>query len=266
MKPNKLLESLLLMATVVLIVQCCKPDPDPPTPPCDDPTNPECPNYDPCYWEHPVTAKFKIYDDIFSFGPNADTWYQDSVLYAGNIKFQAVEDSAYYKWYLGQEVIEGYGDSVVIKGINSLDPGTYDAALVVEKNPNLICFPNDDGRDSIYKTFTVVDRCDLLVINKFKGVFDFAPEDSLVIEFYFMNPNTKEPDCDSFDIGGINLKGQGDTTLTGNGMGLVNRYIKWAEIIYTQPQGYFEIYPDNTCHAEYLLRGENYVFNGKLVS
>lgn len=266
MKTNKLFQTVLLMVGLMLLAQCCKPDPDPPTPPpCTDQTNPDCPNYDPCYGEHPVTADFKMYDDIFTGGPFAGTWYEDSVLFKGNIKFEAFEDSAYYKWYLGQEVLEGYGDSIVTKGISNLDPGTYDAALVVEKAPNLMCFPDDDGRDSIYKTFTIVDRCDLLVINKYKGVFNSAPEDSLVIEFYFMNPNTKEPDCDSYELGGINLKGENDTTFISNQIGIVNHYMEFAGAVYTSPQGFFEVFPDNTCHAEYLLRGENYVFNGKLV-
>ncbi len=256
--------TLLLIAGVLLMVQCCKPDPEPPTPPeCTDPANPDCPNYDPCYGESPVTAEFKIFDDLFVFGPNADTWYEDSVLYVGNIKFEALEDSAYYKWYLGQDVVEGYGDSVVTKGINNLDPGTYDAALVVEKTPNIMCFSDDNGRDSIYKTFTIVDRCDLLVINKFKGVFESAPEDSVVIEFLFLDLNYYQKDCTSTDLGGINLGGESDTLYIGGG--IVNRYIKWTQLAYTQPVGDFEVFPDNTCHAEYELRDENYIFNGKLL-
>lgn len=265
-KHYRISKLILLSVCFTAFLSSCEPDDDvPPPPACTDQTNPDCPNYDPCFGENPVTAEFKIYDDVFVGGPFAGTWYEDSVLYAGNIKFEAIEDSAYYKWYLGQEVIEGYGDSIVTKGINSLGPGTYDAALVVEKSPNLMCFPADNGRDSIYKTFTIVDRCDLLVINKFKGVFETAPEDSLIIEFLYINPNTKEPDCESFDLGGINLQGQGDTTWTGNYMGMVNRYIKWTELQYTQPVGNFEVFPDNTCHAVYELRDVNYVFNGKLL-
>ena len=256
-----------LVLSLIIFTISCKPDkeyPEPPVP-CTDPENPECPNYDPCFGEVPVTAQFRMYDDIFTFGPNADTWYEDSILKGGSIKFQAIEDSAYYKWYLGQEVVEGYTDSVLTRGINSLQPGTYDAALVVEKNPNLACLPSDDGRDSVYQTFTIVHKCDLLVINKFKGVFASNPQDSVIIEFLYVNPNTKEPDCDSYYLGGINLNGEGDTTLTGNLMGLVNRYIKWIENEFTRPMGEFEVFTDNTCRGEYRLRGEDYVFTGKLL-
>jgi hypothetical protein len=261
------LNKVLVIASLIILAGC-KPDDDNMPPPCDDPANSECPNYDPCFGKEPVTADFKIFDDIFQSGSFVGTYYQDSVLYNGNIKFEAVEDSAYYKWYLGQEIVEGVEDSVVIKGINNLSSGTYTAALVVDKEPDTLCFPMDTGRDSTFRTFTIVDKCDLLVLNKFRGVFETAPatapSDSVTIEFLYVDVATKEPDCESFYLGGVNLRGLGDTSLTGDSMGMLNSYIEWKRYEYIQPLGSFEVFADSSCRAEYLIWDDNYVFNGKI--
>src|SRR5690554_3625779 len=99
------------MGLAFVFYACCRDDDNT----CSDPTNPECENYDPCYGQNPLTAEFKIFDEIFQAGPQAGTWYEDDVIWDGRIKFSAIEKDAYYKWYLGQEIIEGFGDSSVVK-------------------------------------------------------------------------------------------------------------------------------------------------------
>lgn len=79
------LANLGVCVGLILGVAACDTDDDNS---CCDPTNPECPNYDPCYGQSPVTAEFNIYDEIFVSGPFAGNWYQDSVLYAGNVNLQ----------------------------------------------------------------------------------------------------------------------------------------------------------------------------------
>ncbi len=257
------MKSLYLFILCVIFSIACSKNDDSPECPCSDPSDPECPNYDPCFGKSPVTADFNIFDDVFFFGPHAGGYFQDSYLYSGSFKMEAIEKNAHYTWYLGTEVVTGFGDSVVTRGISSLEPGMYSAALVVEKAPDTLCFPMDLGRDSIYKTFTIVDKCDLLILNKFQGVFETAPNDSMTIEFMYLDPNTKEPDCQEFDLGGVNLRGLGDTTITGNLMAVGHRFIEWRQNDFTKPVGNFTIFPDSSCFAEYELRGESYSFNGR---
>ena len=269
MKANKGIKTLLLMGAVVLLAQCCKPD-DEPTPPCDDPANPDCPNYDPCIMESPVTAEFKIYDDVFSGGPNADKWFEDDKIYRGRIKFEAVEDSAQYTWYLGAETIMGTEFKEVIKNTGDLPPGTYTAALVVDKEPNAFCFPNDDGRDSIFKTFDIVGVCDLMIMNKFKGVFDSAPEDSVIIEMYpweFLPGNTiRVPSCEpNADVAYVNFANDGDTIFDGSASGILNRYFERFSNQPFLPVGYLEVSEDGICKAEYEMYDELRVFNGRIL-
>jgi len=253
----------------VVVLAGCKKDDDPTPPPCNDPSNPECPNYDPCLNENPVTADFKIYDDVYSGGPNANQWFEDDKIYRGRIKFEAVEDSANYTWYLGQETLNGTEFKEVIRTTGDLPPGTYTAALVVNKEPNTFCFPDDTGRDSIFKTFDIVNVCDLMIMNKFKGVFDSAPEDSVIVEFLPIKllPGNQDWEVVCEDVDGtayINLSGQNDTASVFSGDAVLNRYYAQSTPQPFWMSGYFEVKPDGTCHAEYEMYDEQRVFNGKI--
>ncbi len=259
---------LLVIASAVL-AQCKKDDDAQECPPCDDPGNPACPNYDPCLDLNPVTAAFKIYDDVFSSGINSDQWFEDDIIYKGRVKFEAVEDSANYTWYLGLETLEGTEYQEVVRTLIDLNSGTYTAALRVEKEPNTACFPNDTGLDSTFRTFQVVGICDLLIMNKFKGVFDSAPQDSVIIEMFpwkFLPGNQEwEVACEDINgVGYINFSGDSDTIRDGSTDGLLNRYFEKYTTQPFFPKGYLQVYPDGTCKAEYETYGVARVFTGKI--
>lgn len=269
---TKIMKKYLFYSTLFLILTLtgCKKDNDTPECPCDDPRNPECPNYDPCVEESPITADFKIYDDVFSGGPNSDKWFEDDVLYGGRIKFKAVEQDANYKWYLGQETLEGTAYQEIVRTLAGLNPGTYTAALKVEKEANIECFPNDAGVDSTFKTFQVVGVCDLMIMNKFKGIFESAPNDSIILEFfpYKLLPGNQDWEVACEDISGIgyiNFSGQQDTTLDGSASGILNRYFERYTVDQFIPKGYFEVFIDSTCMAHYEIYGQQRVFTGKII-
>jgi len=66
-----------------------------------------------------------------------------------------MDSTANYTWYIGTEVLTER--SFVRNFDASLIGQTLPMHLVVKKNPNLICHPNDEGYDSITKYITVVD-------------------------------------------------------------------------------------------------------------
>jgi len=270
----KSLKNYFLIALLgVALLAGCRSDDDAqecPTP-CDDPTNSECPNYDPCFGENPVTAAFSIYDNKFLSGPNVGGWYEDDVLHWGSVRFRAHEKDAYYKWYLGQEVVEGFGDSIVVRGINDLDPGFYTAALVTQKDANATCFPDDSGRDSTFRFFQVKNVCDLMIMNKFRGVFEGNPTDSVTIELYpaKLGPGNQGfiYDCASgFFIIHVNFGLQSDTLATSNvSRALLDKYYNTGNASVNQVKGFLQVNSDSTCRAEYSLYGIDRVFTGKIV-
>ncbi|MFN5982382.1 MAG: hypothetical protein ACK479_02875 [Fluviicola sp.] len=79
----------------------------------------------------------------------------DSIQRNKNVRFKVKQDGGTFKWYIGSEILETpevtrfFGASTV--GL------TVPITLVHKRKPNKICFPNDDGYDSIVKYLTITN-------------------------------------------------------------------------------------------------------------
>ncbi len=110
---------------------------------------------DPCECASEVSADFVI-EEIALWGL-AHKWYTetDSILKGSRVRFRAKEDVAEYKWYIG---IEELDQPSVIRYFESQWTGSnIPITLVVRKEPNNVCFPLDDGYDSITKVLNVTE-------------------------------------------------------------------------------------------------------------
>ena len=106
---------------------------------------------DPCECASEVSADFVIEENT---GPISALWIQtDTTLHDKEVRFRALEEEAEYKWYIGSDEFE---TQIASRYFSDQWIG-YDIpiTLVVKKEPNITCFPNDDGYDSITKTFHV---------------------------------------------------------------------------------------------------------------
>ena len=100
-----------------------------------------------------ANANFTI-EEMTSGNPNLAKYTEtDSIFSEKNVRFYATEEAEEYTWYIGSEVI--HTREVMRYFDNSLVGQTIPVKLVVKKSPNLICFPNEDGTDSLVKYFTV---------------------------------------------------------------------------------------------------------------
>lgn len=120
---------------------------------CYDKSNSECENYDPCYGKTATTAEFtqKIpFGDIFV---NVDSfagpiWEP----FNGVVYFKTISDFDSCIWTHGVETI---------KNIREFNRNSYPSnsqiktQLVLYKKPNNTCFSNDNGIDTVIKTFAV---------------------------------------------------------------------------------------------------------------
>jgi len=141
MKKTLLLTTLILLT---ILTACHKDQPEINNTPTD-----------PCSFAKEVSADFTMEE----YGWNSKRLSETDTMYSGmNLLFTALDSNAEYTWYIGAEVItdrsfyRNFGSSLIGQ--------TLPMHLVVKKDPNLICLPNDDGYDSITKYITIIDPGD----------------------------------------------------------------------------------------------------------
>jgi uncharacterized protein (DUF952 family) len=155
---------------------------------CDDPQNPDCSNYDPCYGKEIPSAKFLMNE---GFMKNMEMQvFSDTVLLGFSVWFESeLEDPTIeHRWYVGREQFDGrvtpsrrFDDPSIVR------PTTIDITHVIEYEPNTCCYPNDDGYDSVIQTMHLVEYFDeLKTYGKFYGAF-LGTTDSFLMEFQALN-------------------------------------------------------------------------------
>lgn len=224
---SNLPRSFVLLASFVFIIFSCKKEQPQP--------NNGLKN---CDCAHQVNANFSI-EEIASVVNQDQYLTETDTIYAGkNVRFYAKEDSAEYTWYIGSEVLT---TREVKRYFSSAYAGiTIPISLVVKKKPNSICFPNDDGYDSISKSFYIVPE---LQFPQFYQDTNFRIEGNYRVKSEF--------DSDSLDIildletfypgvlSSNNLIISGlkeDTLLAGSPFGINYKKI-WLNLIYWWPNG-----------------------------
>ena len=140
---------LILLLSSLFLVSCKKevqPDMAPLNEACD------------CATE--VSADFEILELELLPQSNPIGTDTDTIFHNSNVIFRAKEENASYTWYIGNEILD---TKEVGRNFSSIwDGQDITVSLVVEKEPNSICLPNDDGYDSISRTFHVqpYGKCD----------------------------------------------------------------------------------------------------------
>ena len=103
---------------------------------------------DPCACASEVSANFTIEERGWG-SVNHRFTETDTIYHPKNVRFTALEEDASYTWYLGAEVIH---EKSFMRLFDETTVGfDIEVTLVVKKEPNLTCFPDDDGYDSIVK-------------------------------------------------------------------------------------------------------------------
>jgi hypothetical protein len=165
---KQLFEYFLLLALISGVFSACDKDDEP----CDDNTNPECPNYDPCLDVQEPNARFFVEDRLIwpEFGEYL--WIHDSILKGGPVRFRSpFEDSqVLHTWYIGSQVFD---TPSVIRNFSAVQrPDFITVSHVVTYQVDSLCYPEATGRDSVSQTFYLTDFVsELLTIdNIFRGV------------------------------------------------------------------------------------------------
>ncbi|MCC7331369.1 MAG: hypothetical protein IT232_02065 [Flavobacteriales bacterium] len=128
----------------IATLNSCKED-------CNDPTNPDCKNYDPCLGKEPANADFGIYEVIgegYRFEHILDE--TDTILSRNGVVFKPKKDYDKVTWILGAETIsttELYRDR--------FPNGWINVTMIAEMNSHP-CLKQEQLRDTLTKRFFVV--------------------------------------------------------------------------------------------------------------
>jgi hypothetical protein len=168
--------AILLLIAIPFLNSCCKK--------CQDPSNSECENYDPCFSEKPVSASFKILETVTGYTPFWQN-YDTDTLASSYAKFEADIEGAEYKWEIGAKTYTEKSFSQSFIGV--ADKTVIPVTLIVKKQPNKGCNPNDDGIDTFTRKLVIVNDCKLFSLNetyKFRGSYTDSPKDIFDMSFY----------------------------------------------------------------------------------
>jgi hypothetical protein len=168
---------------------------------CNDPGNPDCPNYDPCCSLSPVNAGFTIselqvmnHDSVAFYGLDTLLIETDTVLDPSYVIFEAkYKGATTYKWQIGTEANPRFGKKIAVlfnSLINPVSNLTIDIKLIVEDTPNLTCFPNDNGIDSLIKPLTIVPKSQAVIFGNWEGSSTEFPNETytITLDTFTTNP------------------------------------------------------------------------------
>jgi hypothetical protein len=161
---KKLLFSLLLLCS-----RCTK---------CDDPTNPECLNYNPCINVYRVSADFDIYEKAYESLLQKE--YRTDTTIGSNVIFRAKESKAEnYTWYIGSGTYSGREVELNFGSVK--DSTSISVTLIVKKKPNLLCHPKDsEVLISTKKMF--INRREFVYHGEWQGYYSDNPFELSIIE------------------------------------------------------------------------------------
>jgi hypothetical protein len=139
-----------LLALCGLVISSCSKDE-----PCMDETNKDCPNFNPCSLKEPrPKIDFEVYQ---TFGvANAPEFKTDTLMPGYGSYFSAnIKNAISYEWRIGIDTVISSNETFSISFDRSdstlLVNNPVPVTLIVEYQPDLVCFPNQNGRDTITK-------------------------------------------------------------------------------------------------------------------
>ncbi|MDX2246423.1 MAG: hypothetical protein SF052_06595 [Bacteroidia bacterium] len=143
-----------------LLTGCKCDDPTNPECPnyCGDETNPECPNYNPCWDQLPISADFRIIESAsYAFVSILDTVYFDT-LRTRDLIFDAKypEEGRKFTWYVGSEQYETAQLYLDFRTAPTEVP--IPITLVLETAPHPSCFPDSEGKDTLTRSIVLTNR------------------------------------------------------------------------------------------------------------
>ncbi|MFZ6050765.1 hypothetical protein [Halocola ammonii] len=259
--------ALTMLVVFAISISSCRKDNNEE---CCDPTDPECPNYDPCFGVEEPSAEFFIEDQAWDAFENEPIFVpQQDLLVGYDIRFRSEYQNPEYThtWYIGVDTFPN--PSVVVDFSDVSRPNTITVSHVIEYPVDSTCYPLSSGRDSVSRTFDLMHYWDELptVGNTFRGVLE-GQTDSFDFRLKMHLPDGSIPQWgDSFaEIGfyRVNWHNDGDSVQMADSFTATEHYLSKRGSL---PIGNLVIDSNtNEVLFEYRwLSTEEFVFKGRVL-
>ncbi len=157
---------------------------------------------DPCDIEGlaPVTAAFTTSYEM-GWQDSIRRFEVDTFIDPNFVIFTALQENATYHWTVGDDprVFDQKEFTLNFNDVGS----SINIRLIVNATPNLECFPDDDGQDTISKTIYFFDIEESLMLGVFRGVVSSAPNDTFNIDIHLIPPYNDDSNIDNLPNGCI---------------------------------------------------------------
>jgi len=194
----KIKTTFLLSFILVLLWSGCKKDP-----PCDDPENPECPNYDRCLTVPKTNADFGFFRRSSSGAFSVFLPYRDTIpIRVGPIRiyFKASDSGmSSYEWRVGSDP-RTFTDSVFFLDFSNVS-GWVNVSLTTRNQKfDSQCFPGDSGKVTVnkgifFKAYTVEHDTAWVqhfpIFGAYTGHDEQSPQDTFSIRIWFDHINNR---------------------------------------------------------------------------
>lgn len=168
---------------------------------CEDPTDPDCENYDPCIGKTTVDTYFTFRSGDNGFPPPPQ-WCLDRISFSDTVLSPAVRfkipkgnSQSTYEWKIGSDTTIRTADEFELSFENNLNENGWERSIAVTliiRTPFSSCLANPEDT-LIFVTrnlfFTQkssgIFRDDIGADKSFKGYFDSEPEKEVILKTYY---------------------------------------------------------------------------------
>lgn len=144
---------------------------------------------DPCDIEgiEPISAAFTTSHNL-GFQDSIRRIESDTFVTGRNIIFSAKQNGLSYKWIIGSDA-RVFEEKEFSLRFDNVAGENVPIQLIVEGEPDLECFPEDDGRDTLFREIHFVDANECPIFGMYRGVMGSMPNDTFIIDIQYILPD-----------------------------------------------------------------------------
>jgi len=149
---------------------------------------------DECEASKQVSADFRTYNELYYFdkenGKSIEKTKiveEDTFMLYSSVTFEALDENAEsYEWTVGNDPRKRTERkfTLAFEGLEILQENPISIKLKIKKAPDLKCFPDDPGIDSVTQLIYFLSIADWPILGKYRGFDDIDPNTIFDIEIY----------------------------------------------------------------------------------